>query len=363
MGDNIAINSDRYFVDWLATVKGSILVCGYKNNTLFAIGHSKDLNRGSNIIACHASTLARPMVVFYDRKNKQLVVGTKSEIIQYHNDGSSKTNDPIYSDFDTTLKKKQVNITNDIDIHDVVIARNNKIYFCSSLFNCVCQLSSNNNFDVHWKPPWVNKIAQEDRCHLNGLCCVDGIPKYITAVSRGNFKKSWYENRENKGIVYDIIKNKLICKNLTMPHSPTYYNEKLWLLDSGSGYFGYVDLSTILSQDDEEYHPFVPEVFLPGFIRGMSFVNDTYVIIGCSLDRHDMVFSNLPLNQNLKDRSVSAKCGIYVINITTMNIVHEFIFTSGVVEVYDISFIPDSKRTCVIEDENTFENYTYRDRV
>ena len=89
----------------------------------------------------------------------------------------------------------------------------------------------------------------------------------------------------------------------------------------------YPSLSLLRSdQWQEEYHPFVPKIFIPGFIRGMTFANKNEVIVGSSLDRNEDCFQNLPLGENLKSKSVEQKCGFYVIDITSMDIIHHFIF-------------------------------------
>lgn len=38
--------------------------------------------------------------------------------------------------------------------------------------------------------------------------------------------------------------NEIVAGGLSMPHSPHWHNAKLWLLNSGTGDFGYVDLQT-----------------------------------------------------------------------------------------------------------------------
>lgn len=39
---------------------------------------------------------------------------------------------------------------------------------------------------------------------------------------------------------HDLI-NEIVCRSLTMPHSPRFYQEKLWGLNSGSGELGCVE--------------------------------------------------------------------------------------------------------------------------
>jgi uncharacterized protein (TIGR03032 family) len=54
-----------------------------------------------------------------------------------------------------------------------------------------------------------------------------------------------------------------MARELSMPHSPRWYGDQLWLLESGDGSFGTIDLAT------GKYEPIVR---LPGFTRGLSFL-------------------------------------------------------------------------------------------
>ena len=114
-----------------------------------------------------------------------------------------------------------------------------------------------------------------------------------------------------------------------MPHSPRMYQGKLWLLNSGQGQFGYVDLQS---------GQFESIAFCPGYARGLSFHGD-FAIIGLSKPRHD-TFSGLPLDEALKKHDAEPRCGLHVINLKTGDTVH-FLHIEGVVEeLYDVVTLP-----------------------
>ena len=113
------------------------------------------------------------------------------------------------------------------------------------------------------------------RCHLNGLALVDGEPAYVTAVSRSDVPSGWRERRQDGGCVIDVRSNEVILTGLSMPHSPRWYRGKLWLLNSGTGDFGYVD---------EKTGAFEPLAFCPGYLRGLAFHGDC-AVVGLSLER------------------------------------------------------------------------------
>ena len=74
-------------------------------------------------------------------------------------------------------------ITGDLDIHDLALDRSGKLVFVNSLFGCLATTSESHSFTPLWKPPFISRLAAEDRCHLNGLAMGDDGPRYVTAVS------------------------------------------------------------------------------------------------------------------------------------------------------------------------------------
>lgn len=119
----------------------------------------------------------------------------------------------------------------------------------------------------------------------------NGRPRYVTAVSKSDTIDGWRDRRADGGVVIDVDTNEIVCTGLSMPHSPRMYNGKLWLLNSGAGEIGYVDL---------EKKAFVPVAFCPGFLRGL-YLHGRYAFVGLSKPRYER-FSGLPLDEKLKER-------------------------------------------------------------
>jgi uncharacterized protein (TIGR03032 family) len=75
----------------------------------------------------------------------------------------------------------------------------------------------------------------------------------------------------------------------------------------------------------------------------MSFVGD-YAVIGSSLQRENRTFSGLALDDNLKSREAEPRCGLYVIDLRTGDLVH-WVRIDGVVrELYDVVALPQTRR-------------------
>jgi uncharacterized protein (TIGR03032 family) len=231
------------------------------------------------------------------------------------------------------------NMVGTADIHDVRLTSDgSKSYFVLAKYNCIATTSEDKSFNVVWVPPWIEydkelhkSLPFEDRCHLNGLCLINDKPGFICAASKTNYMNAWKESKnKGQGIVYDIQKDEICCTGLYNPHSPRFYKNKLWILESGTGNFGYIKIAN---------RKFKPCKFIPGFLRGLDFINN-YAVVTSSLDRHDQAFKDIPLSKYLDDTNTESKCGIWIINLDTYDIVYNIIFTKNVIELYDIAISP-----------------------
>ena len=233
-------------------------------------------------------------------------------------------------------------ITGDLDIHDLVIDDRQRPIFVNTLFNCLATVSPTHSFTPIWQPPFISSLAAEDRCHLNGLAMVEGKPKYATAVSQSDVAESWRSQRIDGGCVMDIDLNETVVTGLSMPHSPRWYRGRLWLLNAGTGEFGYADLAT---------NKFVPVAFCPGYLRGLAFVGD-YAIVGLSKPRDNKTFTGLPLNQKLAEKDIQPRCGLMAIDLCSGEVAHSLMLEGIVAELYDVAVIPNRRRPMAIGIKN-----------
>lgn len=224
--------------------------------------------------------------------------------------------------------------TGDLDIHDMAVDSDGRLVFVNTLFGCLATLSETHSFKPLWQPAFISRLAAEDRCHLNGLAMKDGRPAYVTAVSQSDVADGWREHRANGGVVIDVNRNEIVCAGLSMPHSPRWYNGRLWLLNSGTGDFGYVDLETGC---------FESLCFCPGYMRGLSF-HGHFALVGLSKPRHNKTFGGLALNANLKSRNAEARCGVQVIDLRSGDAVHWLRMEGVVEELYDVVALPHVRR-------------------
>ena len=292
----------------------------YQAGKLFLIGLRPD-----GRLEVFERTFARCMGI--QAEPETLYVGTLYQLWRFENTLRSGEN---HQGYDRLYVPQCGYTTGDVDVHDVAVDGEGRPVFVNTLFSCLATVSERYSFIPLWQPPFISKLAAEDRCHLNGLAMDEGAPAYVTAVSRSDVNEGWRDHRQSGGIVIDVSNGEIICEGLTMPHSPRLNQGKLWLLNSGTGEFGYVD---------REAGRFEPVAFCPGYLRGLSYIGD-FAIVGLSKPRENKTFSGLALDEGLSRRGASARCAVQVIDLRRGDVVHELRIEGVVEELYDVAVLP-----------------------
>ncbi|MFM9268473.1 TIGR03032 family protein [Tychonema sp. BBK16] len=322
--EEISVIADRDFPLWLQEQKFSIACTTYQTSRLILIGAGAETDR----ISIHWRIFDRAMGLYCT--GDRFYLSSKYQLWVLNNVLESGN---LYQGGDRLYVPRIAYTTGDIDIHDIAVDKRDRIIFISTLFNCIATVSDRHSCKPLWKPPFISQYINEDRCHLNGLAMVDGEAKYVTAVSRSDAIDGWRDRRKNGGIVIDVPSNEIVVTGLSMPHSPRWYRDKLWLLNSGRGEFGYVDLAT---------GKFEAIAFCPGYLRGLAFWQN-WAIVGLSKPRGgDNTFSGLELDELLAQKDVEPRCGMMVIDLNSGAIVRWLKWEGLVTELYDVQVISNA---------------------
>lgn len=328
---NFHILGSQQLLDWLNAEKVSLAFTTYQSNRLFFIGLKPD---GS--LAATMRTFERPMGLY--ATSDSLTVATRYQVWQLENMVEPGQN---FKNRDKMYVPRRSWMTGQLDLHDLVLAVPSvgkgkvqgvdarKAIFVNSLFSCLATLSDRYSFTFLWKPQFISKLAPEDRCHLNGLAVVEGKPAFVTACGQSDVTDGWRNQRRNGGCVIDVESNEIVASGLSMPHSPRFYRDRLWLLNSGAGEFGYIDLAT---------GKFEAVTFCGGYLRGLAFWGD-YAIVGLSKPR-EQTFSGLVLDERLANKGAEAFCGLQVIDLKTGDILHWLRIEGVITELYDVAVLP-----------------------
>ena len=191
-----------------------------------------------------------------------------------------------------------------------------------------------------WRPKFISQLTPDDRCHLNGLGLKDGRPTWVTALGATDTAGGWRENKKSGGILMDIESNEIVARGLSMPHSPRWHNGQLWLLESGTGSVGTVDLNS------GKYEPVVQ---LDGFTRGMEMVGNL-AFVGLSQVRETAVFSGIQITDRLKE--TERTCGVWVVDIQRGQVVAFLKFEEAVQEVFAVALLPGIRFPDLINDNS-----------
>ena len=180
---------------------------------------------------------------------------------------------------------------------------------------------------------------------------VTGEPRFVSAIARTDSKLGWKDYLKEGGIVMDVQSNQVVVDGLSMPHSPRIHNGKLWLLESGSGYLGYVD---------EKNNQFIRQILCPGFARGLTFFGN-YALVTTSLPRTGNYYSGIPLNDNLLFDHLTPICGVVLIDIVQRKIIGVIEFKEKIKELYDLKIFEESLAPVILDkyDKTARQLFTY----
>jgi uncharacterized protein (TIGR03032 family) len=229
-------------------------------------------------------------------------------------------------------------------IHEMAYGAGGELWLVNTRFSCLATLDSESSFTPRWRPPFITQLEPSDRCHLNGMAMVDGKPKYVTALGESNEMAGWRANKARGGILMDVDSNEILCRGLSMPHSPRWHQGKLWVCESGSGTVGIVDLKT------GRYEPIAAT---PGFTRGMDIVGDL-AFIGLSQVRESAVFSGIPITERLAPEQRT--CGVCVVDLSKGEPIALLKFESGVQEVFAVTLLSRRFPDLINDNEKLLES-------
>ncbi|MFV2067919.1 MAG: TIGR03032 family protein [Pirellulales bacterium] len=317
----LEIQASRNFTGWLAGERVSLAFTTYQAGKLFLIGLKPD---GS--LSAFERTFHRCLGLWSDGQTVWL-----SSLYQLWRLENVLQPGQVDNGFDRLYVPQVGYTTGDIDTHDVAVDADRRVVFVNTLFGCLATVSDLYSFEPLWQPAFLSKLSAEDRCHLNGLAMNHGQPRYVTVCSQSDVVDGWRAHRASGGCVIDVQTGQVVCEGLSMPHSPRLHpdrqgDNRLWLLNSGTGYLGYVDLQRGI---------FEPVTFCPGYARGLALFGD-YAVVGLSKCRQERTFSGLQLDDNLAKRKGDARCGVCVIDLRSGDVVHWLHVEGLIQELYDV---------------------------
>jgi uncharacterized protein (TIGR03032 family) len=322
---SLVISTSRHFEAWLAERRTSLAFTTYQAGKLFLLGLGPD-----GRLSVFERSFERCMGLAATPQT--LWMSSVYQLWRFENvieDGGQ------HDGFDRLYVPQMSYVTGDLDVHDIGFDPSGEPIFANTLFSCLARPSATHSFRPVWRPPFVSRLAAEDRCHLNGLAMRGGEPAFVTMVAQSDVADGWRDHRRGGGVLMDVASGEVAVAGLSMPHSPRWHEGSLWLLNSGTGEFGRVDLNG---------GRFEPLAFCPGYARGLCFL-DRFAVIGLSRPRaENRTFQGLLLDERLAEKGAEPRCGLLVVDLKSGDTVHWIRIEGVVSELYDIVAIPGIRR-------------------
>jgi uncharacterized protein (TIGR03032 family) len=305
------------FPEFLNQLGSSMIVSTYQTGKLITARYD------GGQLNTHFRNFPRPMGLAV--APGRIAIGTRAEVLDYRNFPAVAPKVEPRGKHDACFLPRNKHFTGDVRIHEIDFAQG-ELWLVATNFSCLATLDAEHSFIPRWKPPFISALTSEDRCHLNGLCVIDDEPRYVTALGETDAPGGWRENKASGGILMDVETGEIVLTGLSMPHSPRWFEGRLWVLESGKGTLSVADLETGTVETVAE---------LPGFTRGLLFAGGL-AFIGLSQVRETATFGGLPLMERLDERL----CGVWAVNPQSGQIVGFLRFEELVQEVFDVALLP-----------------------
>lgn len=317
---SFAFDTSRNFEAWLFSQNISLAFTTYEIGKIFTVGISPQTQ-----LKFSERSFPRPMGLGVH--DNGFWAGTMHQVWRFDNYLAPGA---MHKGHDALYMPSMAFTTGDVDVHDIHMQGDSPL-FVATQFNCIAEPVPGKSFRAVWRPPFIDRLAAEDRCHLNGMAIADGVLRYVTCVATTNLVGGWRERRRDGGVVLDVETGEAVATGLSMPHSPRLHDGRLWLLQSGTGELGHVDLAT---------GRFEPVCFFPGFARGLAIHGD-FAVVGVSLPREKTKdFQGLALQDRLRAEKVSPRCMIAIVNLRTGDLEHSIEVGAPIAEIYDVAILP-----------------------
>jgi uncharacterized protein (TIGR03032 family) len=333
------------FPEFLRQLHCSLVVTTYQAGRVILVRHDEIEQNGAmtGTLNTHFRPFDRPMGVC--EKDGRLSIGGTNTVWEYRNVPAVSRQLEPPDQHDACYVPRRTHFTGNIDIHEMSWSGDDRLWLVNTRFSCLCTLDADNSFHPRWRPPFVSAYAPEDRCHLNGLAMRDGEPRYVTALGETDVMSGWRANKASGGLLMDIKGGDVLVRGLSMPHSPRWYRDKLWVLESGRGALSTIDLRS---------NEVTTVATLPGFTRGIDFVGP-FAFIGLSKVRESATFSGIPIVKELTERI----CGVWVVHLDSGQVVGFLRFESGVEEIFGVQVLQGIEFPEMLMPDHPLINLTY----
>jgi uncharacterized protein (TIGR03032 family) len=328
--------STASFANAVRATGGSLLISTYQTHRLVCVrARGDELNT-------HFRVYEKPMGIAV--APGRIALGTRTEVWDFRDVPAVTSRLEPPGAHDACYLPRNRHVTGEIAVHDIAFA-GEELWMVNTAFSCLATLDAEHSFVPRWKPSFITALVPEDRCHLNGMAVRNGRVAHVTAFSTTDEAGGWRPNKASGGVVIDVESSEVAIAGLSMPHSPRWHGDQLWLLESGRGTLAVADLDSGTVETVCE---------LPGFTRGLTLV-DGIALIGLSQIRETATFGDLPLTERLSER----QSGVWMVDVQTGQVAGFLRFEDLVQEIFDVVLLPGTRFPEIAEPGGSITDHTY----
>lgn len=232
--------------------------------------------------------------------------------------------------FDAVYVPRLVKLCGAVSTRDMGWGRNKRVYVASVAYSSVLEIDPLNlaSFARVWNPPHLTWIDREDRCHLNGICMIDGRPRIACMVDATSNERVGWRAHRNEGALMDMVTNKTLVSGLSMPHSPRWHRGGVWFCDSARGLL-------------KRYDPYSEKIEtlgapLPGFARGLDF-HENFAFVAVSKVRDTAALDAYPHLASIRD---SQRQGVWMLPVSSSQLEAGYLHLPSIGEISDLKILP-----------------------
>ena len=152
------LSVSRQFPEFLASQDISLTFTTYQSAKLFLLGHRPGDGDGPKV-SVSERTFSPCMGLVADKNTEMFYLSTRCQLLRF----GSAFEDGNYQGYDRLYMPQVGYTTADIDIHG-----DGQPVFVNTLFSCLATVSDTHSSKPVWQPPWISRLAAEDR---TGLRC------------------------------------------------------------------------------------------------------------------------------------------------------------------------------------------------
>jgi uncharacterized protein (TIGR03032 family) len=156
--EQFVLTTSPHFTAWLARTGVSIAFSTYQAGKLFLLGLQND-----GRLSVFERTLERCMGIGVSADARTFVLATLYQLYRFDNVVPPGGHHDIY---DAVYVPHRSWITGGLDVHDIGLLPDGNPAFIATLFSCIATVSEHHSLKPIWQPPFVSRLAPEDRCIL-----------------------------------------------------------------------------------------------------------------------------------------------------------------------------------------------------